>query len=242
MKKKNLILPLLLFATITNAQEHFYIINDPDGYLNIREQPTVNSRIIDRIEQYEIFFDARYFVGNDELRHNNYPANWMPVRKKYNAPIGYVYSPNATPLDESMMLDRNSNPYSREWDSTEPIVCGNDTLQVALTLKPFDKNAHEVTYYSEDWIRTVDGKIAYALFDSGNAWEAESLTVFQKGNRVSLPVDNFKNYYNPRMLVYVGHHEDLYIHIFCGDASENHSICLSVVDGVILYTKDTERM
>jgi len=34
----------------------------------------------------------------------------------------------------------------------------------------------------------------------------------------------------------------LYIHIFCGDASENHSICLSVVDGVILYTKDTERM
>ena len=245
MKKLILILPVLLSVTLTNAQyPYLYIINDPDGYLNIREQPTVNSRVIDRIERYEIFFDARYFAGNDELYYNNYPSNWIPVCKEYNAPIGYVYKPNAIGLDEFRMLERNSNPYSRGWDSTKPIVCGNDTLQVVLTLKLFDKNAHEITYNAKNWIGTVDGKIAYALFlfEDGNAWEAESLTIFQKGKKISLPIDNFKNYYNPLMLVYVGLNDDLYICISCGDGGESYSICLSVVDGVIRYTKDTEAM
>ena len=73
MRKIAIILSLLLFALINAHSEedyHSYIINDPDGYLNVREKPTANSRIVDKIEQYEVFFDARYFCVYDIMRDN----------------------------------------------------------------------------------------------------------------------------------------------------------------------------
>ena len=63
------IIAIILSQQLVNAYSeedyYSYIINDPDGYLNVREKPTANSRIVDRIEQYEVFFDARYFCVYD---------------------------------------------------------------------------------------------------------------------------------------------------------------------------------
>ena len=253
MRKVVIILPLLLFFTLINVQSedyYSYIINDPDGYLNIREKPTASSQIVDRIEQYEIFFDVRYFCGgDDEMPNNYYLSNWIPVCKEWGPLIGYVYKPNAIPIDSLPMLSWKEN--GRQIVNGNQIVCDNDTLQIVLTLKPFDISTHKITLYDNGgdppYIIEVDGQqYPYGLIyrnpnDAKDNWEIASLTIFQNGQKKSLSIDNIKKYFNPNMLVYIGLNGDLYIHIWCGDGGEAYSICLSVVNGVICYAKSDER-
>jgi len=127
------------------------------------------------------------------------------------------------------------------------IVCSNDTLQVVLSLKPFDINAHKVTFDDRDdsslVIWSVDGQYPCGMlvFDPDNlVMEIESLSIFQNGQKKSLSIDDIKHYFNPRMSVHIGLNGELYIEIKCGDGGEYHSICLSVVSGVIRYAKSTE--
>ena len=57
------------------------IINDPDGYTNIREKPDKNARIVGRFIKNEIF----YYTPTNQ-------SNWWPVYKKNAGPqIGYIY-------------------------------------------------------------------------------------------------------------------------------------------------------
>lgn len=57
------------------------IINDPDGYTNIREKPDKSARIIGRFVKNEIF----YYTPTNQ-------SNWWPVYKKNAGPqVGYIY-------------------------------------------------------------------------------------------------------------------------------------------------------
>ena len=57
------------------------MIKDPDGFVNIRDKPTFNSKIIGRLYKNEIFYFTN--VSNSE---------WYPVRKNENTEIiGYIH-------------------------------------------------------------------------------------------------------------------------------------------------------
>jgi len=75
MKRRIFILFVALWASFnawsqsSGEQEEpwdnrYYIITDKDGYTNIREKPTTNSKIIDKVVKYEIFFENDYFCDD----------------------------------------------------------------------------------------------------------------------------------------------------------------------------------
>ncbi len=231
--KKCLLLCLLLIPALANAQGedyYSYIIDDTDGYLNIREKPTANSRIVGRIEKYELFFDARYFCFNDTLQFKHYPPNWIPVCKDMGPMVGYVYKPNALPLEMLPVLvgEKDGNR----------LVCGNDKFRIILSLSDFDPKGHKIEDY-----HTVDGVFKKGFYGDKDGYsnkEISSLTLYQDGKKKSLPIDHIKDYFNPGMAVYIGPAGELYIQISCGDGGEVYMICLSVVNGVIRYAKANE--
>lgn len=57
------------------------MINDPDGYVNIREKPNAHSKIVRKIKKNELF----YFTPISR-------AEWYPVSLKEISPcIGYIH-------------------------------------------------------------------------------------------------------------------------------------------------------
>ena len=82
--------PMLNRIWLPNGQKEFgnisllkrpAIINDPDGYVNIREKPDIHSRIIRRIRENELF----YFTPTSK-------SDWYPVYLNEALPcIGYIH-------------------------------------------------------------------------------------------------------------------------------------------------------
>ena len=47
--------------TSIGMSRQYYIITDKDGYTNICEKPTTNSKIIDKVVKYEVFYNINKF-------------------------------------------------------------------------------------------------------------------------------------------------------------------------------------
>ena len=223
----------------------FYIITDKDGYTNIREKPTTNSKIIDKVVKNEVFFENDYFCDDySDVDPNTVPPNWMPVKKDSSTPVGYVYK-------EYIMSFRDMNYMSelRDTGESDTITCSNGALTVSLILKPFVYEKHKFAIVSKNNIvyTSIDGeypkgmhRLEYTKEALVDDREIKALIINTPEKKYSLPIGVFKNFYNPNwMTVFVGPENELYISILCGNDGESFSLMLSVVNGKIIYVKDT---
>ena len=72
---------------------HFYrpgIINDPDGFVNVRKEPSTKSEIVGRIYEEELF----YFIPVSQTEW--YQICW----KEGDTPIGYIHRTRITIFDD----------------------------------------------------------------------------------------------------------------------------------------------
>ena len=71
--------------------------------------------------------------------------------------------------------------------------------------------------------------------------EIKELIINTPKKKYSLPVDVFKGYFNPGLMtVFIGPENELYISIQFGTDGEAYLVMLSVVDGKIIYFKNTD--
>ena len=254
---KKTILTFFIFALSFSmfAQNNFdcsaLIINPAIRYLNVRERPTVNSPIVDRVWRYEVFFHFCFFTensGNPLLRDDGYP-NWLLISFEDESVVGFVHKPHTISLRDLPKLDV-------QIENDSQIVHGNDTIQVIVSLAPFDLNAHEITFEEYEWgkiITAINGKPFFGMFTTViendrkdemineiKKWNRiiTGLSIYQNGKKWEVPIDDVQNYFSPMMSVRVGSFGELYIWITVGDGGEVFSIMLSVVNGQIVYVTD----
>ena len=246
MKIKTIAFVIFTVIAMAMQAQSLYTVIDKDGYTNIREKPTTNSRIIDTAVKYELLFSANYFCGED-IDFSNVPPNWIPVMKNYGTPIGYVYRDNILSFDDmSFIQSKHRNP-----QESDTLICSNDTLTTLLVLKPFDFDQHTIEYIDDFRGRSIpyiDGeypkcmaKSEYTKENCLDDREIKELIINIREKRYALPIDVIKGYFNPGGLtVYFGTEGELYISISCGDGGDSYSIMLSVVSGKIMYSTPTE--
>lgn len=245
MKTKTILFVVFTVIAMATKAQDLYTVIDKDGYTNIREKPTTNSRIIDTAVKYELLFGANYFCGED-IDFSNVPPNWIPVMKNYGTPIGYVYHDNILPFDDMLFIQSKQNP-----EDSDTLICSNDTLSVLLILKPFDLDQHTIEYVDDFRGRNIPyidgefpkcmGKSEYTKENCLDDREIKELMINIREKRYTLPIDVIKGYFNPCCLsVYFGTEGELYISISCGDGGDSYSIMLSVVNGKIVYSTPTE--
>lgn len=144
-----LFIPLVLFATLLNAQEvvneqlkeswneaKIALINDPDGYTNIRNGPGTNFEVIARLYKGEFF---RYWP--------NTTSNWFVIYK-FDRLYGYVHNSRILDLDD--MKDSEFRQLCQEIfqkkielspDWSDPNI--RPTTEERKTIRDF----HELKYY-----------------------------------------------------------------------------------------------
>ena len=254
--KSRLIAILLILCASSNAwaqpfgmSRQYYVITDKDGYTNIREKPTTNSKIIGKVVKYEVFFESDYFCGweaDGDIDLNTIPPNWAPVRKGAEHPVGYVYKANVMSFRDMESLQSNF----REFGGPDTITSSTGKLEVSLILKPFDFENHKFELVNKNGIvyTSIDGEypkgmLIYEFTKESCAVvrEIKELIINTPEKKYSLPVDVFKSYFNPTwMTVFTGPENELYISIQFGMDGEAYLVMLSVVNGEIIYFKETD--
>ncbi|MCC8173777.1 MAG: SH3 domain-containing protein [Odoribacter sp.] len=203
IQRKILILFILFIPSIVNAQG--YIITDKDGYTNMREKPTAQSRIIDKILQYEVFLLAEDVCSNSDIDFSDTPPNWIAVTKTYNGEIGYVLKKNIQSLDELPTI------WAERLDNPSRLTASNDTVSVSLLLSPLEESEHDIVYHDKEkkYIATIDGRSFKCMFAGDGAnkltekhMEITGLEVMYGDKTISLPIDDeIKSLYNPRNMI-----------------------------------------
>jgi len=124
MKKYLLMATMLILFVVVNAQDaRSYkkaVINDPDGYTNVREGKSVNYGVIAKIYENEVFY-----------AYPSTTSNWYPVITK-NGTKGYVHNSRISFLSNS---NSNQNITSEEMSLILNLLGATSANSSKLTCK-----------------------------------------------------------------------------------------------------------
>ncbi len=208
------ILFLFLFSFFHgNAQkEGLAIINDPDGYVNIRND---TGKIISRLFNGDVFMcdlendaDIRTtVVFNPEISSLS-----LEEKKYYSKFIGPEN--NCDTLSKSCWVEGFISKKKFIWLNDLPRVkstltgmrhsmeakIGNDSLTIDIQRASFDINQHKIKKSAEgERIESIDGMKPYGIDGEIPTWEVSTLSLNIHGKTIPIPVSAYKDIYEPHL-------------------------------------------
>ena len=226
---KFFILLFLLISDIVFAQEEaFAVINDKDGYVNVRKGKSAQSRVLKRLNNKTIVFVYNYDKATD--------GNWI-----YTDEEGYIYNDRVKWIHKFPIIAKGIA-------KGNTIVFEGKEIQVILTSGKFDKSKHSFEYFKDSptGIEVIDDELPYGTDGKMPTTEYRSIEVNIHGKRVSLPKDAYSDLYEPTFLtdhnsVYYDKESDiLYIVANNNYAERPYKVCWQIEKGVYKGRKVSE--
>src|SRR5215218_6309995 len=152
---------LIFLSSFTFAQ--FAIVQDKDGYSNIRKEADIASNITDTLHNGRFVY---CFGKKENWTDINYTKNKADSR-------GYVYHDRL-----QLIADYESLPVKTK--AANSITLGNDSLRVMVSLQKFDKSKNKLSYYKEakGQIELVNGKELWGTDGEMPHTEYKSIVIF----------------------------------------------------------------
>ena len=226
---KFFILLFLLISDIVFAQEEaFAVINDKDGYVNVRKGKSAQSKVLKRLNNKTIVFAYNYDKTTD--------GNWI-----YTDEEGYIYNDRVKWIHKFPIIAKGIA-------KGNTIVFEGKEIQVVLTSGKFDKSKHSFEYFKDSptGIEVIDDELPYGTDGKMPTTEYRSIEVNIHGKRVSLPKDAYSDLYEPTFLtdhnsVYYDKESDiLYIVANNNYAERPYKVCWQIEKGVYKGRKVSE--
>ena len=226
---KFFIVLLLLISDIVFAQEEaFAVINDKDGYVNVRKGKSAQSKVLKRLNNKTIVFAYNYDKTTD--------GNWI-----YTDEEGYIYNDRVKWIHKFPIIAKGIA-------KGNTIVFEGKEIQVVLTSGKFDKSKHSFEYFKDSptGIEVIDDELPYGTDGKMPTTEYRSIEVNIHGKQVSLPKDAYSDLYEPTFLtdhnsVYYDKESDiLYIVANNNYAERPYKVCWQIEKGVYKGRKVSE--
>ena len=226
---KFFIVLFLLISDIVFAQEEaFAVINDKDGYVNVRKGKSAQSKVLKRLNNKTIVFIYNYDKATD--------GNWI-----YTDEEGYIYNDRVKWIHKFPIIAKGIT-------KGNTIVFEGKEIQVILTSGKFDKSKHSFEYFKDSptGIEVIDDELPYGTDGKMPTTEYRSIEVNIHGKRVSLPKDAYSDLYEPTFLtdhnsVYYDKESDiLYIVANNNYAERPYKVCWQIEKGVYKGRKVSE--
>lgn len=171
MKKVLYFLMMQLFSFSVFGQ--VAIINDKDGFTNVRKQPNTSSSIIYKLQENEVFWYSDEVVDSAKT--------WIkviiPKQKKFSSYTdGNSNSTFEGFIHKSRLLPLEKLPTFRGKDFT-----------FRYLLKPFDPKSHTLTYVNGKSITKIDNKHPWGIDGDMPKTEIKSVGVSLKGKLLTIP-------------------------------------------------------
>ena len=221
---RKLVVPFLLFCQIVVAQAieggAFAVINDKDGYVNVRKEKSVHSKVLKKLDNNTLIFVLEYDKAHD--------GNWI-----YADNEGYIYNDRVKWIHNFPQIDKGIA-------KGNTIVFEGKEIQVALSTEKFDKNKHSFKYHKEyrDVIEKIDGKLFWGTDGNMPKREYKSIEVKIRGKQVSIPQSAYNDLYESYLYTefnsvhYDKDNDILYIVANNGDGAGSYMVCWQIEKGV----------
>ena len=225
---KFFILLFLLISDIVFAQEEaFAVINDKDGYVNVRKGKSAQSKVLKRLNNKTIVFVYNYDKAD---------GNWI-----YTDEDGYIYNDRVKWIHKFPQIAKGIVKGST-------MVFEGKEIQVILTSGKFDKSKHSFEYFKDSTtgIEVIEDQLLYGTDGKMPTTEYKSIVINIHGKQVSLPKDAYSDLYEPTFLtdhnfVYYDKDADiLYIVANNNYADRPYKVCWQIEKGVYKDRKVSE--
>ena len=221
---RKLVVPFLLFCQFVVAQVieggAFAVINDKDGYVNVRKEKSVHSKVLKKLDNNTLIFVLEYDKAQE--------GNWI-----YADNEGYIYN-------DRVKWIHNFPQIAKGIAKGNTIVFEGKEIQVTLATEKFDKDKHSFKYHKEyrDIIEKIDGKPFWGTDGNIPKKEYKSIEVKIRGKQVSIPKSAYSDLYESYLYtefnsVYYDKDNDiLYIVADNGDGAGAYMVCWQIEKGV----------
>ncbi|HEU4496144.1 MAG TPA: SH3 domain-containing protein [Flavobacterium sp.] len=213
----------MLFPEIGRAQ--LCICYDSDGYANIRDKPSLGSKIIGKIVEGQIFaisYMQEENKSNDWIAANFTPSNNLKEKKflKFDGEekTGFVHKSR---LEELETLPA----FKIKIMNADKAVHTYKDVAISVETQAFKKSDHSVVKTKEGSY-LIDGKEAYPYY-GGDATEIKGIAVKSGDEVYVIPKSTFKNLFMARASdtkVYIGKKGEYYLKFDAGDGADFYSI------------------
>ena len=230
MKKQFLVfLFFCQFAFVRAQEEAFAVINDKDGYVNVREGKSAQSKVLKKLNNKTIVFAYNYDKTTD--------GNWI-----YTDEEGYIYNDRVKWIHKFPQIAKGIA-------KGNTMVFEGKEIQVVLTSGKFDKSKHSFEYFkdSSTGIEVIDDPaLLYGNDGKMPTTEYRSIVINIQGKQVSLPKDAYSDLYEPTFrtdhnFVYYDKDADiLYIVANNNYAERPYKVCWQIEKGVYKGRKVSE--
>lgn len=213
-----LLLLMLLAAQVIKAQ--VAIIQDKDGFCNVREDAGTDSKILDKLSNGHMVFCFTTKGNWTLIDYNNGKA------KRH----GYVHTDRLNPINSYLQL----SPIAKG----DSISFNKDSIKVIVSQAKFDKRKYRFTYYKEnpDQIQLINGK-QYWGHDGGMPTTIyKSIVIHIGAKTTSMPANAFNDLFEPNLyntsVYYDAPNDILYINSSNSDGAGYYEITWRVKKGV----------
>ena len=178
---------LLLMQAASSADlDEFCVVQDSDGYTNVREKGDLKSKVIARVDHGQLVW---VYLGGT--------TKWpeiLFVDKKGKEHNGFIHASRLKPLSDFKHFTGKVSEKAR----TETFEKGD--LKVEIALQKFDPSNHKLTYQEVEggrYLSKIDD-LPFWGTDGGIPSEHYKMIAIQKnGKTMTVPVEALKNLYQP---------------------------------------------
>lgn len=217
---KKIFFILFLLSTFT-LKAQFAIINDKEGFCNVRSSAVITNNVIDRLPNGTLLYSLD--------KENNF-ADIDYIKNKV-IKNGYLYNNRLLMIDSFTTI-----PETYRKDSN--IVFKRDSIEVIITEKSFDPSKHKLGFYNgnKDQLELIDDQPFWGT-DGGFPNSAYHSINIRKGKwEISLPSTSLKdlfqiNLYNTRVN-YDAANDIVYIHAINSDGAGGYVVLWKIEKGV----------
>ena len=219
-----LLLLFLLISSYTFAQVNenyfFAVINDKDGYVNVRKEKSVHSKVLKKLDNNTLIFVFVYDKAHD--------GNWIYVDNE-----GYIYNDRVKWIEELPKVAKGV-------EKKNAIHFSGKDIQVALSTEKFDKSKHSFKYHKEyrDMIEKIDGKPFWGTDGEMPREEYKNIQIYINGKQVFIPKSAYDDLYEPTFytennsVYYDKELDSYYIVATNSDGAGAYMVCWQIEKGV----------
>ncbi|PTQ94794.1 hypothetical protein C8P68_1064 [Mucilaginibacter yixingensis] len=195
---------LFLIAIVSQGvfAQAFYVVNDPDGYVNVRADRSPTSKVKGRINRGEVVLlgdvkpqDAWWPVYTPSLTTVYDTGKVGSVPREGFVLLGYVYKNRLISIEHLPSAGRLKLQGKLP---AQHLIIQNDRVRLSLTTQIFNRKAHHVLIQHGS-VDKIDGKQPYGIDGELPHTEIKGMELLIDGIPVSIPRDDFNDLFEPRL-------------------------------------------
>lgn len=212
----------ILLTILSNlAIAQFAVIDDKDGYSNIRSAPELGNNIQDKLENGHLVYcmdtQGNWIIADYDIKNQSKDGCIYKDRLKL-----------VSSFEKITMISKGANTS----------VFKNDSIKVTVTTQPFDKSKYKFTYDKESgrFIVKINGKDYYGSDGLLPTVEFKTITVLWGNKTIVLPASATDNLFDARAkdaaVNYDKVNHVLYAQTEGGDGAGSYLVIWKIVNGV----------